>query len=286
MNTVEIEASGLTFTARTAGTDGEPVILLHGFPETSAMWEPLMGDLAAAGYRCVAPDQRGYSPGARPEDVAAYDHRHLGQDVLNMATAIGADRFHVVAHDWGAGAAWCATDLDGGARIASLCALSVPHYRGFAEAVPDDPQGDLYRGLLDLLTNEDVDLEHMWTANDLAGLRAVWSESTEDEKRSYGKVFARPGALTAAVQWYRAARGHTRALDGTSLEFAPVDVPTMLLWGRADPYVGALAVERAAQYMRGPYEVVELDAGHWLAQEAPDAVREGVLRHLRTYPLT
>jgi pimeloyl-ACP methyl ester carboxylesterase len=286
MRSKEIDASGLTFTARQAGDQGEPVLLLHGFPETSAMWEGLMADLAEAGYRCIAPDQRGYSPGARPTAVDAYGHRQIGSDVLAIATAAGFDRFHIVAHDWGAGAAWAALDLDTDHRIVSFTSLSIPHYRGFAEAVPDDPDGELYRMVLQMITAEDSVVDDVWAADDFAFLKGIWHDADEIERQRYYDVFSQPGALTAAFNWYRATNAHTRALDGTSLEFGPVSTPTMLVWGNRDEYVGRLSVTRGEKYMRGPYEFVELDAGHWLAREQPDAVRELTLRQLRANPLS
>ena len=105
--TTEIQANGMTFTCRTAGpADGEPVILLHGFPETSHMWTALLPVLAEAGYHCIAPDQRGYSAGARPEGVDQYATTTLVSDVMAIADAAGFDRFHLIGHDWGGFVAW------------------------------------------------------------------------------------------------------------------------------------------------------------------------------------
>ena len=104
----DVDANGWRFRCRQAGDSGEPVLLLHGFPETSRMWEPLMATLAAEGYRCVAPDQRGYSPGARPQETDAYRYADLATDVLELARVLGFERFHLVGHDWGAGAGWAA----------------------------------------------------------------------------------------------------------------------------------------------------------------------------------
>jgi pimeloyl-ACP methyl ester carboxylesterase len=95
----EITADGLTFTCREAGTSGEPVILLHGFPETSHMWTKLMPQFVEAGYRCLAPGQRGYSPGARPDGIEQYRYEDISDDVIALADAWGASRFHLVGHD-------------------------------------------------------------------------------------------------------------------------------------------------------------------------------------------
>ena len=107
IETGEVRANGMVFTCRRAGpATGEPVILLHGFPETSHMWSGLLPALAAAGYRCIAPDQRGYSEGARPEGVEHYATTALVADVLAIADAEGFDRFHLIGHDWGAVVGW------------------------------------------------------------------------------------------------------------------------------------------------------------------------------------
>lgn len=280
-----IDAAGLTFEALASGTDGEPVILLHGMPETSAMWIPAMDLLAHQGYRCLAFDQRGYSPGARPDDIAAYDHRHLGQDVLDVADAAGFDRFHLIGHDWGAAAGWCAVDLDGGERIASYASLSIPHYRGFAEATRDDPAVQAYRDFLGAVQAPGQIVESFWSADAFARLRDVWTAHDEELVEQYLAVLGQDGALSAALNWYRATNGHLTVLDGTSLEFAPVSLPTMLVWGNRDPYVSRMAVDVGRGYVVGPHEFVELDAGHWLAQEEPELVGVLLARHLSRHPL-
>src|SRR5919109_4099069 len=113
---------------------GELVVLLHGFPQTSACWTPLLESLAAAGYRAVAPDQRGYSPRARPATVAAYRLPELVADVLAMADRLGTERIHLVGHDWGGVVAWRLAGQHP-ERVATLTALSTPHPRAFARAL-------------------------------------------------------------------------------------------------------------------------------------------------------
>jgi pimeloyl-ACP methyl ester carboxylesterase len=280
----DIDANGWRFRCREAGGSGEPVILLHGFPETSCMWEPLMATLAEAGYRCVAPDQRGYSPGARPQETDAYRYADLAADVLELARVLGFERFHLVGHDWGAGAGWAALAVQPD-RVRSWTALSVPHYLAFARAVRDDPDEQLYRGILRLLLATDGSTEAAFAADDFATLRTVWAHSAPGEVEDYLSVFAQPGACAAALNWYRACRGHAAALDDDSFVFGPVAVPTLLLWGRNDRYIRRRSVELAAGYMTGPYRVVELDAGHFLVQEAPHAVADEICAHLRQNPL-
>ena len=210
----ELEANGMTFRCRTAGDSGEPVILLHGFPETSHMWTDLMPRLADNGYRTLAPDLRGYSPGARPDDVSAYSYEALASDVFALADASAFDRFHLVGHDWGAIIGWAALRIDGGTRIASWTSLSIPHYLGTAKATYDDPGGDLYRGILIQLTTEGV-FEGL-VASQPDAFRSTWSHSSPEEIDEYLGVLQQPGAMRAAASYYRACNAHKRALEDPS----------------------------------------------------------------------
>lgn len=283
MDTREVEANGLRFTIRGTGpAEGEPVLLLHGFPETSHMWEPLMAALAGEGYRCVAPDQRGYSAGARPNDVEDYRYELLAADVHALAAAVGFERYHLVGHDWGALAGWAALALDA-APVASWTAMSVPHYAGFASAVYDDPEEETYRGLLELFLSDAA--EEALGGNDMAGLRMAWAVGGDEQVEAYAAVFGQPGALTGALTWYRASNAHRRVFEDPSFAFGPVSTPTLVLWGKDDPYVRRLSIERGAEHMSGPYRLVELDAGHFLVQERPGEVRAEVLAHLRANAL-
>jgi pimeloyl-ACP methyl ester carboxylesterase len=278
MKTRDIEANGLTFRCREAG-EGEPVLLLHGFPETSHMWVRLMGELADAGYHCIAPDQRGYSPGARPDDVDAYRYENLGGDVFAIAKAAGFDRFHLIGHDWGAGAGWCALAIDP-SPIQSWTPMSVAHIKAFAQAVQDDPDEELYRGFLKAL--EDPATAPAMAADDCAGLRAAaWTSSSPEQIEEYVSVFRDPKAMQAAINWYVAGRMHKRLLDDPSFDLGNVSTPTLLLWGKNDLYCRRMSLDYAEPYMTGPYRVVELDAGHWLIQEAYEQARDEIIKHLR-----
>lgn len=280
VETREIEANGLRFVCREAGpAGGEPVILLHGFPETSHMWTALLPELAAAGYRCLAPDQRGYSAGARPEGVEHYGYEQLTSDVIAIADAWGAQRVHLIGHDWGAIVGWAVVDGHPG-RIASWTAMSVPHAKAFALGVRDDPEQEGYRNILKAFMAVGL-MEQALPANDFAVLRAAWSSSSPEEVAEYIHVLGQPGALAAALNWYRRSDAHARSLDsGGPVAFGPVATPSLLLWGRNDENIRRYCVDLARQYMAGPYEVIELDAGHWLAQERPREVRDAILAHL------
>ena len=274
----DLNANGMTFRCRTAGGDaGEPVLLLHGFPETSHMWISLMERLADEGYRCLAPDQRGYSPGARPIGIEHYNYSSMAADVLALADACGVGRFHLIGHDWGAGAGW-STVATAPERLLSWTALSVPHMAAFGKAIREDEEQKNKSTFVQFFQHPGA-AEAALSANDFAALKGIWTASSPDEVQEYLRVFSQPGALEAALNWYRGSRG----LDPVDPQvlFGPVDVPTLMIWGNTDMAIGRKAVDDAAAFMRGPYTFVELDAGHWLIQEQPERVATEIVAHLR-----
>ena len=261
-----------TYDVRLAG-DGDPlVILLHGFPETSHMWLPLLEHLAANGYTALAPDLRGYSPGARPPGAEHYAHAAMAPDILAMADALGRERFHLVGHDHGAGLGWymAARHAD---RLISWTALSVPHIDAFGQAIAHDPEQRKRSEYMDFFRQVGT-AEEALSANDFAALRNVWSESGPAEVEEYLRVLRQPGALTGALNWYRGGLTVAREPIG------PVSVPTLMIWGNRDQAIGRPGVTATPPLMDGPYRLVELDAGHWLIQEAEAAVLRETLAHL------
>ena len=272
----DVKANGLTFRCRTIGDSGEPVILLHGFPETSHMWVRLMPLLAEAGYQVLAPDQRGYSPGARPAGAEHYRYIDHASDVVALADAMGWERFHLVGHDWGALSGW-AVVAKWPERLLSWTALSVPHARAFGTAIRDDPDQKQRSQYVNLFRQEGV-AEETLMANDLAPLRGIWSQSDPEELVEYVEVFRDGGALTGGLNWYRGSRGIDP--DDPEVNFGDVTVPTLMIWGNQDQAIGRKSNDDAAQYHKGPYRWVELDAGHWLIQERFEDVSREILAHL------
>jgi len=280
--TTEIQANGMTFTCRTAGpADGEPVILLHGFPETSHMWTALLPVLAEAGYHCIAPDQRGYSAGARPEGVDQYATTTLVSDVMAIADAAGFDRFHLIGHDWGAAVGWRAV-MAHPDRIVSWSALSIPHIASYQRAYATDPAQQEKSAYITFFQQVGA-AEEALTGNDFAMLRGIWTASSPDEVADYVAVLSQPYAMTAALNWYRAGFGGGAPMLQDSAQ--EISVPTLTIWGNQDTAVGRSTTETAAQYMKGPYRFVELDAGHWLIQEQFETVRDELLAHLKANPI-
>lgn len=276
----EVNANGFTFTVRTLGpVDGEPVILLHGFPETSYEWRYQMVALARAGYRTIAPDQRGYSPGARPRAVKDYGVVDLVTDVLAIAGALGVDRFHLVGHDWGAGVAWGLAGI-APSRVRSLTSLSVPHPAPLAAQIAD-PQSCQHQASSYFKVFDADASDQSFLSNDAGFLRGVYLENTPDARQAYLAVLDDEPAIDAALNWYRA---NTSSATGefTIPTVGAITVPTLLVWGDKDTYFCRDTIELSKNYVSAPYEL-EILAGvdHWVPELAAPRVNELLLAHFR-----
>ena len=278
--TTRVDVGDFTFDVRTAGPeDGEVAILLHGFPQTSYEWRHQIAALAAAGFRVVAPDQRGYSPGARPPAVADYALPQLVQDVIGLADAVGAERFHVAGHDWGAVVAWgvAAAARD---RVITVNPVSVPHPDAFARVLNDPASCQVEASsYFDVFVRPDS--EDAFLANDRALLRGIFADIDDEAVDEYVRVLGSKPALGAALNWYRANIGD-RTLQGPAL--GPVDVPTMFTWSDGDTALcidGALLTE---EYVAGPYRFEVLEGvSHWIPDLAPEAMSALLVDHLTAY---
>jgi pimeloyl-ACP methyl ester carboxylesterase len=266
---MEISVGGFTFTVDVGGPqDGPAVLLLHGFPQSHRSFDAVVPLLHDAGLRTVAPDQRGYSPGARPGDVAAYATPHLVADAVGILDALEIERAHVVGHDWGAGVAWLLA-AEAPDRVASLTALSVPHPSAFGWAVANDPDQQQRSQYIQFLRTEGV-AEDALLADDAARLRATYALLPTTTSAPYVDLLSDRAALTAALSWYR-------AMDLTD-GIPPCPVPTTFVWSTADRAVGRVAAERCGAHVSGEYRFVELEGvSHWIPEEAPDAVARAVL---------
>jgi pimeloyl-ACP methyl ester carboxylesterase len=271
---LEIAVGSFTFDALTAGpAGGELVLLLHGFPQSSHEWRAQVDALGAAGYRAVAPDQRGYSPRARPVGVEHYRAEHLVADVIGMADALGADRFHVVGHDWGASVGWHVAGRHPD-RLLTLTPVSVPHPGAFSRALRSDDQRG--RSSYFALFRQEGKAEDVLLEDGGNRLRAMFPLTGLDgDVEVYVERMLQPGAMTAALNWYR-------AVDIASVKgIGPIKTPTMFVWSTADPAIGRAAAEDTARHVDGPYRFEVLEGiGHWIPESAADELTRLLLDHL------
>lgn len=269
---VQIPANGMTFRARVAGlgNPGPPLILLHGFPQTSAMWEPLIGAAAAQGYRVLALDQRGYSPGARPEGADAYAVLELVADVIAVADAAGFERFHLVGHDWGCVVGWV-TAIQHPERVLTWSGLSIPHPGTLLSDIARNPPTYIRVNTAPLVP------ETLLALGGMARLRGIYARATPAQRDEYLAVFSEPGALTAALDWYRAIGASLGSGDAAS---GPVSPPTLFVYGSREFWVNEDALVRQRKLVTGPYRELEVDAGHFVLEERPGEVVPAVLEQL------
>ncbi len=273
---------GLTFDVLTAGpSDGVLALLLHGFAESFHMWESAIAALAAADYCAVAPSQRGYSAGARPEtsEYSNYAFDHLVTDAIAMVDTFGrpGQPFHLVGHDWGGSLAWAIADRHP-QRLGSLTILSRPHPIAFnrALAMPDGEQARR-------------SAHHKWflEPDAVARLLAEDVRWLRDRHRSNGmpavqsarhiEVIGNEAAMSGALAWYRARGIHHKPVG-------PTTVPTLYIWGDADDTVGRAAAEGTAACVTAPYHFeVMPGGGHFTADQFPDRVNGLLLAHLAAH---
>lgn len=276
---LELGVGRLIFDAVADGPiDGEPVLLLHGFPESSRTWRHVQPALADAGYRVVAPDLRGYSPRARPSEPEAFSMKTLVGDVTDMADVLGWDTFHLVGHDWGGALAWH-TAGNRPERLITLSVLSTPHPVAFKAAKTAGPGADgddqnEKSAYMHLFREEGT--EQLLLADDSAGFRFGMSAAGLDPESvdHYATRLATPEAMVGALNWYRGA-------DPTDSEgLGPIITPTLYIWSTDDVALGRLAAEGTAAQVDGPYTFVVLDGvSHWIPEQAPEVVVEHLLAH-------
>ncbi|MBO0840254.1 MAG: alpha/beta hydrolase [Sciscionella sp.] len=265
--------------------DGDGVLLLHGFPEAAVEWTDLLPVLAAAEFRAIAVDQRGYSEDVRPSEVDSYAMPELVSDVLAIADSLDWQRFHLVGHDWGAAVAWVVA-AEHADRVRSLTAVSVPHPEPFGEALRTDPDQRLRSAYMQVFRRTGS-IERRLLADDAAGLRAMYQGKVPAERvDEYVARLSQPGALTAALNWYRAMprRDATNPSERAGSSVGAVTVPTLYVWSTADVAVGSVAALATEKWVRGPYrfEMFE-DVSHWVPEEAGRDLATVLIRHLLAY---
>ena len=269
-----IAVGALSFDVWAAGPDdGEPVVLLHGFPQSAASWALVAPDLINAGLRVIAPNQRGYSPGARPTAVSDYTTDALVGDVVGLLDAMNIDSAHIVGHDWGAAIAWPLA-VGHPDRVKTLTAVSVPHLAAYGRALRDDADQQR-RGAYIGLLRQPGKAEDLLLEDGGARLRAMYGSAVPaDQAEEHLRILTEPGALTAALNWYR-------AMTADLGELADVTVPTTYVWSDGDIAIGRAGAQNCGNFVDAPYEFVELPGiSHWIPEEAPGALATAILNRI------
>lgn len=272
---IELRRSELRFPALAEGSpDGDLLLLLHGFPQTSACWEGIAARLAGPECYAVAPTQRGYASSARPPGRSAYALDELVADVIAMADDLDRDRFDLVGHDWGGVVAWAVAAAHP-ERVRSLSVLAMPHPAAMVDVLWRSTQAlrSAYAAFFQLpVVPERLLLARGgWLLSQAlrrSGLPGAWVER-------YKAVLGSPAALSGALAWYRATSA------GRFSAIGPIEVPTLYIWPEDDVALGPAAAHATERHVTGPYRFVSMpDQSHWLPETAADEVADLIEAHL------
>ncbi len=280
--------TGTTLKVALGGPEGaEPIIFLHGFPESHRTWRHQLHNLERD-FRVIAPDQRGFGGSDKPEAVDEYKIDKIVDDVIALADAVGAPRFTLVGHDWGGAAAW-ATAFKHADRIARLVIINAPHPLVFQRSVIDDEaqraasqyirafQTPGFEKAIEAMGYETF-FEKTFAAH--VDLRLV----AEREREAYLHDWSQPGAMAAMLNWYRAAQIEVPAVGEKAHKpvwtmsplFPTPKMPVLVIWGLKDKALLPVQLEHLNLLVPDLRIVVEKDAGHFIPWEKPDVVTSAI----------
>jgi pimeloyl-ACP methyl ester carboxylesterase len=272
-----IPTNGIRLHTALAGPeDGEPVFLLHGFPDAWFGWEAQIEPLAEAGFRVITPDQRGYNLSDKPKGVSSYQMDTLVDDILGLSDAFGYDRFHLAGHDFGAMVSWNLA-MHHPQRLQRLVIANVPHpavMRNYLRSHPAQMLKSWYAFFFQLPGIP----ERAVKANNWQFLiSAMPDDLTAKERDRYREVWAQPGAMTSMINWYRASLRQMRKPTETS----QIRVPTLVLWGQQDPHISYDMAPLSVDLCETGRLVTFEDATHWVMHDNPNEVSDLLVEHFR-----
>jgi epoxide hydrolase 4 len=257
--------------------DGPAVVLLHGFPDFWYSWRHQIPALAAAGFRPIAPDMRGYNLSSKPAGISAYEARRLAGDIRDLIHERGLERAYVAGHDWGAAVAWVLA-MRHPEVVERLAILNVPHPRRMLAALRR-PSRQLLRSWYIFFFQLPWLAERAVAAGDYWMLRYSFEHDarpgvfTPADIERYREAWSQPGAVEAMLNYYRATMRRPPSSGGGG--FTPIQAPTLVIWGERDRALGAELAEPTREDVPGLERVVRIpDASHWVQHDCPDRVSE------------
>ncbi len=277
----EVNGIGMHYVAQ---GEGRLVVLLHGFPEFWYSWRHQIPALAEH-FQVVAPDLRGYNETEKPEGVDKYHLTHLTADILGLIHRLGHERAIVVGHDWGGGVAWTLAMMHPQA-VERVIILNAPHPAIFQQHILKNPRQSA-RSWYMFFFQLPLVPEKLLSLNDYAFIRRAFAGIlSEEEIEKYVEAIAKPGALTAAINYYRANIDQhflLGALGASTMEFPRIVAPTLVIWGEDDAFLGRELTEGLEAHIQAPYTLRLIpECGHWVQQERPEVVNRYMLEFLQT----
>jgi pimeloyl-ACP methyl ester carboxylesterase len=267
---VRVEADGVGIEYEVTG-DGRPVILLHGFPDSGRLWRNQVPALADAGFRVIVPDLRGYGRSGKPETVGSYSFPSLVGDVIAVLSDAGAERAHVVGHDWGAALGWVFASLVPD-RVDHLAALSVGHPSTFRRK-REQKEKSWY-----MLLFQFTGIAEKWLSDSNWANFRSWSRHP-DAAAVIAELEATK-SLTPGLNWYR-ANVPPGSWVAPPVALPAVQAPTMGIWSSGDIALTETQMTDSAENVAGPWRYERVDgAGHWMQLEAPGAINRLLLDFL------
>lgn len=263
-------------TALAGPTDGEPVFLLHGFPEAWFGWENQIIALAKAGFRVIAPDQRGYNMSDKPAGVENYRTELLTDDILGLADALELESFNLAGHDWGAMVAWNLA-IHAPDRINSLAIVNVPHPLVFKRYLRSHPSQMLKSWYMFFFQLPSVP-EWLVQANNWKFFSSVMPDQwNESQFTRYRKAWSQPGASTAMINWYRATFSRSNSSSKSDI----IQPPTLIIWGKNDPHLSHQMAPLSLEFCQNGMLVYFEDATHWVQHDKPEEVSQLLIDHFQ-----
>jgi epoxide hydrolase 4 len=263
---------------------GPGVVLLHGFPDFWYSWRHQIPALAAAGFRVVAPDMRGYNLSSKPAAVSAYEPRRLAGDIRELIHERGLERACLAGHDWGAAVAWVVA-MAHPEVVERLAILNVPHPRRMLGALRR-PGRQIAKSWYMFFFQLPWLPERAVRAGDWRAFRYGFEHDarpgafTPADIDRYREAWSQPGAITATINYYRASMRRPLGARGGGL--TPITVPTLVIWGEQDRYLGSELAEPDRDDVPGLTRVVRIpEASHWVQHDCPDRVSELLIGHFK-----
>jgi pimeloyl-ACP methyl ester carboxylesterase len=261
-------------TAVAGPIDGEPVILLHGFPEAWFGWENQIEPLAQAGFRVIVPDQRGYNLSDKSPGIESYRIQSLVKDILGLAKELGLESFNLGGHDWGAMVAWSLA-LIAPRRVRRLAVANVPHPAVFSSYLRSHPAQILKSWYMFFFQLPRIPEWVVRAANWkflTSALPETWDEARLDRYRA---AWSQPGAIQSMINWYRAAGLISKA----GAPSQPVEPETLIIWGQQDPHLSWQMAELSLEHCRQGELVIFNDATHWVQHDKAEEVSQLLIDH-------